>query len=136
MEYMLDTNICIYIIKKRPLVVLEKLQTRKITDIAISSITLSELKYGVEKSMNRERNRLALAEFIVPFEILDFGVMATNEYGKIRADLEKQGSPIGCLDTLIAAHALSEKLTLITNNEKEFCRVKNLKVENWTRNPI
>ena len=133
MEYLLDTNICIYIIKKRPEKVLEKFNTLSLGDVAISSITLAELHYGIMKSSNPKKNQEALDRFLTPLEILDFDYFATVEYGKIRADLEKNGTPIGPLDTLIAAHAKSQKLTLVTNNEREFIRIPDLKIENWVK---
>ena len=133
MDYLLDTNICIYIIKKRPEKVLEKFNTLSLGDVAISSITLAELHYGIMKSSNPKKNQEALDKFLTPLEILDFDYFATIEYGKIRADLEKNGTPIGPLDTLIAAHAKSQKLTLVTNNEKEFRRIPDLKIENWMK---
>jgi tRNA(fMet)-specific endonuclease VapC len=133
MEYLLDTNICIYIIKKKPISVFEKFKSLSIGSIGISSITLAELQYGVMKSSNPEKNQEALEKFITPLEIIDYDYNATIEYGKIRADLEKKGTPIGPLDTLIASHAKSLDLTLITNNEREFERIIGLKVENWTK---
>jgi tRNA(fMet)-specific endonuclease VapC len=133
MQYILDTNICIYIIKRKPEQVFAKLLTLSVGSVVISSITLAELQYGVEKSINREKNKEALEKFLTPIEIIDFGVSATKEYGKIRAELEKMGTPIGSLDMLIAAHAKSLDLTLVTNNEKEFDRVNSLKIENWTK---
>ena len=133
MEYLLDTNICIYIIKKRPINVFEKFRSLSVGSIGISSITLAELQYGIMKSSNPEKNQEALDKFLTPLEILDFDYKATTEYGKVRADLEKKGTPIGPLDTLIASHAKSLDLTLVTNNEREFDRISGLKIENWTK---
>ena len=133
MEYLLDTNICIYIIKKRPASVLKKFESLSLGDVAISSITLAELYYGIMKSSNPRKNQEALDKFLIPLEILDFDYAATIKYGKIRADLEKKGTPIGPLDTLIASHAKSLNLTLVTNNEKEFERIPDLKIENWSK---
>ena len=133
MEYLLDTNICIYIIKKRPIGVFEKFKSLSIGSIGISSITLAELQYGIMKSSFPEKNQEALDKFITPLEIIDFDYNATIEYGKIRADLERRGTSIGPLDTLIAAHAKSLDLILVTNNEKEFEWILGLKVENWTK---
>ncbi|MEI8201463.1 MAG: type II toxin-antitoxin system VapC family toxin [Bacteroidota bacterium] len=133
MEYLLDTNICIYIIKKRPVQVFDKFRSLSIGDIGISSITLAELQFGIMKSSNPIKNQEALDEFLTPLEILSFDYNATIEYGIIRAELEKKGTPIGPLDTLIAAHAKSLDLTLITNNEKEFERIVGLRIENWTK---
>ena len=131
MEYLLDTNICIYIIKKKPQEVIEKFKTLSIGSVGISSITLAELQFGVQKSSNPVKNQQALNEFLIPLEIRAFDVDATLVYGKIRAELEKVGKPIGALDTLIAAYALSIDLTLVTNNTKEFERISDLKLENW-----
>ena len=102
-----------------------------VADIGISSVTLSELEYGVEKSENRERNRLALTHFLAPLQIVSYDARAAQQYGFIRSHLEKQGQPIGPLDTLIAAHALSLDCIVVTNNANEFRRVPNLTVENW-----
>jgi tRNA(fMet)-specific endonuclease VapC len=129
--YILDTNICIYIIKQKPIYVFERFRSISLGEIGISSITLSELNYGVMKSALPEKNKLALAQFLVPLEILPFNEDAATAYGRIRADLENKGTPIGPLDTLIAAHALSLDQTLVTNNKKEFTSVTSLKIENW-----
>ena len=133
MKYMLDTNICIYIIKKKPIKVLKKLRRINPDNVCISSITLSELEYGVRKSSIPMRNKLALTEFLIPIKILKYDELAANEYGKIRTYLERSGNIIGSMDMLIAAHALSRKLILVTNNEKEFKRIENLKIVNWTK---
>lgn len=130
---MLDTNICIYIIKKKPDKVIRRLKGARISDIGISSITLSELAYGVEKSSRPDQNRIAIAEFLAPLEILSYDDLAAQQYGKIRSYLERHGTPIGPMDMLIAAHALSLNCTLVTNNEREFSRVAHLKIENWAR---
>jgi len=131
MKCMLDTKMCIYIIKKKPPDVLKRFQKAQISSIGISSITLSELFYGVVKSSKPERNYLALAQFAVPLEILSYDHKASQHYGDIRYHLEKQGTPIGAMDMLIAAHALSVGCILVTNNEKEFHRVPHLRIENW-----
>ncbi len=129
--FLLDTNICIYIIKKKPFTVFERLKSKRITEVAVSSITLAELQFGVEKSQHKERNQLALNQFLAPLEILSFDAKAAQYFGKIRSELEKEGKPIGVFDMMIAAHALSLEATLITNNEKEFSRIKYLKMDNW-----
>ena len=129
-KYMLDTNICIYIIKKKPAHVIERFRQTRISQIGISSITLSELEYGVAKSSKPDQNQFALAQFLAPLEILSYGDEAAQQYGRLRALLEKQGTPIGSLDMLIAAHVLSINCILVTNNEKEFNRVPNLKIDN------
>lgn len=132
MKFMLDTNICSYLIKLKPEKVFKHFKSHKIGDIGISSITLSELRYGMEKSQHIEKNRQALDEFILPLEISDFDETAAEAYGTIRVALEKAGRPIGSMDLLIGAHALALGVTLVTNNTKEFKRIKNLKVVDWT----
>ena len=131
-KYMLDTNICIYIIKQKPKNIIERFRQAQVSEIGVSSTTLSELEYGVMKSAKSEQNKLALVQFIAPIEISAYDDVAAQHYGKIRAHLERQGTPIGSLDMLIAAHALSQNSVLITNNESEFKRVSNLKIGNWT----
>lgn len=133
MRYLLDTNICITIIKQKPARVIRRLRKLSISDVGISTITLSELEYGVEKSSRPAQNKLALAQFLAPLEIVPYDDRAAAAYGSIRATLEKQGKPIGALDLLIAAHALALGSTLVTNNESEFQRVPDLPVENWAR---
>jgi tRNA(fMet)-specific endonuclease VapC len=131
MKYMLDTNICIYAIKQKPEKVFRKLQKINPEDVCISSVTYAELMYGVEKSAAVEKNRVALSLLLANIEIKSFDVNAADEYGKIRADLEKKGTPIGPLDMMIAAHAKSLGVKIVTNNVSEFARVKGLKVDNW-----
>ena len=131
MKYMLDTNVCIYIIKRKPGHLLKRVVKEDIGDVGISAITLSELEYGVEKSSQKERNKLALAEFIAPFTVLPYDDRVAPTYGKIRVFLEREGILIGPLDMLIGAHALSIPIILVTNNDKEFKRIPGLKVENW-----
>ena len=128
---MLDTNICIYVIKHKPEKVFQKLQEVDPEEVCVSSVTYAELVHGVEKSAAVEKNRLALSILFANIEILDFDVDATNCYGKIRAGLEKKGTPIGPLDMMIAGHAMSKGYIVVTNNVKEFSRVRNLKIENW-----
>ncbi len=131
MRYMLDTNICIYIIKHKPESVYTKLKKIQPEDVCISSITYSELAYGVERSEQTDRNRLALTLMLSNIDIEAFDAVAAEEYGDIRARLEKAGTPIGSLDMLIAAHAKALGCTLVTINGKEFSRVEGLRVENW-----
>jgi tRNA(fMet)-specific endonuclease VapC len=128
---MLDTNMCIYLIRRRPPQVLEHFQRRTIGDIGISTVTLAELHYGAAKSQFPGRNQQALEAFILPLEVVPFDAAAAAAYGPVRAALERQGTPIGAMDMLIAAHALSLRLTLVTNNTREFARVQGLSVENW-----
>ncbi len=130
-KFMLDTNICIYIIKQKPIDVIERFRKISISSIAISSITLGELEYGVMKSAKPAQNQFALSQFVAPLEILPYDDGAAQYYGSLRAALEKQGTPIGSLDMLIAAHALSINCSLVTNNEKEFSRIPNLIIQNW-----
>lgn len=131
MRYLLDTNICIYLIKKQPQSMLQKFTTCVVGEIGISAITVAELEYGVSKSLYQSRNQQALKRFLSPLIVVPFDERAAVVYGEIRAALEKKGTPIGSLDTLIAAHALSLGVTLVTNNIKEFERVPNLDYENW-----
>ena len=131
MIYMLDTNICIYAIKHKPEKVFHKLKEVEPEDVCVSSVTYAELVHGVEKSAAVEKNRLALSLLLANIDIMDFDVNAADHYGKIRAALEKKGTPIGPLDMMIAGHAQSLGLTIVTNNVKEFSRVDNLKIENW-----
>ena len=131
MKYLLDTNTCIYIMNRRPLAVVRKFREFDIGDVGVSSITVSELYYGVRKSKRREENLHRLFAFLLPFEVLPYDESAAGVYGGIRADLERKGEIIGPLDMLIAAHALSRELILITNNVREFRRVQGLQLENW-----
>ena len=131
MKYMLDTNIVIYLIKKQPESVLQKLQEYDPSDFCISSITLAEMEYGIAKSTSPEKNQAALSAFLSNIDILPFDDRAAVEYGDIRASLEKKGTPIGPNDMLIAAHARSLGLTIVTNNVKEFRRVNGLMLDNW-----
>lgn len=129
--WMLDTGICIALIKRHPPELIAKLEKHKPGDVAISSITLAELHCGVSKSAQREKNRAALDKFLLPLEVLLFDDMSAECYGHVRAALEAAGTPIGPLDTLIASHALSINATIVTNNVREFSRVHGLRVQNW-----
>jgi len=131
MKYLLDTNICIYLIKQRPTRVMDQFRSHAIGEIGISSITVSELWYGVAKSEHQAANARALEQFLLPLVIAPFDDQAAEAYGEIRAGLEEQGKPIGAMDLLIAAHAVSLGVRLVTNNEREFSRVPDLIVENW-----
>jgi len=132
MKLLLDTTICIYIIKQQPSAVLKRFLGYQVGDIGISSITLSELSYGVAKSRQREKNARALEEFVIPLEVVSFDDSAAHVYGAIRANLEKAGTPIGAMDMLIAAHAVSLDTPLVTNNIREFARIPALKIIDWT----
>ena len=131
MRFMLDTNICIYVIKKNPSGVAERLMALKPFDVGISSVTLAELRYGVVKSGSPKRNAEALVGFLAPFEVAPFDDIAAVHYGEIRTHLEKAGLPIGAMDLMIASHARSLDAILVTNNLKEFKRVPGLTIENW-----
>ena len=133
MKYLIDTNICIYIMNKRPIAVIHKFKQFDVDEICVSTITVSELQYGVSRSRDHRLNKQRVEEFLSPFEISAYDEAAANIYGDIRRQLEKAGEPIGPLDLLIAAHALSGNFVLVTNNEKEFKRVENLKIENWAK---
>ena len=128
---MLDTNICIYIIKNRPQSVKKRFLEFEIGELSISTITVSELMYGAFKSEQTEKNLKAIENFLIPFEIVDYDFIASVEYGKIRATLEKKGTVIGNMDMQIAGHALALDLVLVTNNTKEFERVDGLILDNW-----
>jgi len=128
---MLDTNICIYIIKNKPQSVKERFREFEIGELCISTITVSELIYGAYKSEHTEKNLKAIESFLLPFEIVDYDFKASIEYGKIRAYLEKKGKVIGNMNMQIAGHAFALDLVLVTNNTKEFERVEGLALVNW-----
>ena len=127
---MLDTNICIYAIKQRPPEVLAALRAQEVAGLGLSSVTVAELGFGVAKS-GSARNQRALEQFLEPLEIADFDRSAALVYGRLRAALEASGTPIGPLDTQIAAHALALGVTLVSNNQREFSRVPGLRLEDW-----
>jgi tRNA(fMet)-specific endonuclease VapC len=129
--WMLDTDICIALIKRQSPELITKLKKHKPGEVAISSITLAELHFGVSKSAQPEKNRAALDQFLLPLEVLTFDDRSAECYGHVRATLEVAGTPIGPLDTLIASHALSIGATIVTNNVREFSRVRGLRVQNW-----
>ena len=131
MTYMLDTNICIYLMKKKPEKVLQRFQEELDSGLCISSVVLAELEYGMKHSADPVRNEQALLRFLLPLSILPFGSAAASEYGAVRAYLQSRGTPIGPLDMLIAGHARAEGLSLVTNNVREFVRVPGLELENW-----
>jgi tRNA(fMet)-specific endonuclease VapC len=131
-RYMLDTDTCSYIMKRSNEAVLKRLQKLPVSDVCISVITKSELWFGVEMSPRREQDEAALSAFLRYVEVLDFPDQASAPYARIRADLKKLGTMIGANDLLIAAHARSLGLTLVTNNTREFERVRDLMIENWT----
>lgn len=135
MRYLLDTNIFIYLCKGNHPAIADHVRANGPGDIGISSITLAELEFGIARSSKPDKNRRHFQEFLLPFDIVPFDSMAAVEYGMVWHHLEKAGSPIGPLDTLIASHALALGVTLVTNNEREFSRVPGLKVENWSLPP-
>ncbi len=131
MHYLLDTNICIYLIKKRPSEVLERFRQHSPQEVAICTITLFELQYGIEKSQYRQRAEDALTKFLLPLDLIDLDRSAAIEAASIRAQLERKGMPIGPYDLLIAGLARSRDMTLVTNNTREFERIVGLHLENW-----
>ncbi len=131
--YLLDTNVCIYIIKKKPINVLKIVKTKLKKQMYISSITVAELEYGVAKSSFQERNKISLIEFLSIFNILNFDDKDAFEFGIIKTELEKIGKIIGPMDLLLASQAKAKKLILVTNNTKEFERINGLKIENWAK---
>jgi tRNA(fMet)-specific endonuclease VapC len=129
--YLLDTNICIYIINKRPQNSIQRIEEHNPVDIKISAISIAEMAYGVSKSKSRKGNREALMDFISNFDIIPFELRDAEIYGIIRAELERKGKIIGAYDMQLAAQALSRDYVFVTNNTKEFNRIKGLKLENW-----
>lgn len=132
MKYMMDTNICIYAIKNKSESVIRKILSQNPEDLCISVVTYAELMHGVEKSQAVEKNRIAMSLFLSAITVLDFDGEAAEVYGQIRAELERKGTPIGPMDLLIAGHARSQGLILVTNNTREFARVTGLRIEDWT----
>jgi tRNA(fMet)-specific endonuclease VapC len=131
MKYMLDTNICIGLIRNKPKNLIKRLTDCAPGEVGISTITIAELAYGARKSQQVEQNLSALEQFLFPLEIADFDQRASACYGLVRAALEKEGKVIGSMDMLIGAHALSQDITLVTNNTNEFKRIPNLNLEDW-----
>lgn len=132
--YMLDTNVIIDMARKKPncKVILDSMLKHKPEDMCLSAISYAELCTGIEKSGNSERNKLALSYLLTNIDILPFMSEDAEVYGRVRANLESRGTPIGDMDTLIAAHALAWGLTVITHNTKDFARVEGLKIEDWS----
>jgi len=129
--YLLDTDICIYVIRKRPAEVLRRFAQHSPDDIAVSAITLFELQFGIEKSRHKEQSRDALAKFMQPLVVLDLDSAAASDAANMRSELEGRGTPIGPYDLLIAATARSKQRTLVSNNTEAFARIGNLQIENW-----
>ena len=132
MKYMMDTNICIYAIKNKSESVIRKILSQNPEDLCISVVTYAELMHGVEKSQAVEKNRIAMSLFLSAITVLDFDGEAAEAYGQIRAELERKGTPIDPMDLLIAGHARSQGLILVTNNTREFARVTGLRIDDWT----
>ncbi len=132
-HYMLDTDICSYILRERPIEVLEHFETLEMDQLCISVVTYAELIYGVEHSSSKKINRSIVDQFVKHLSVINWDKKAAEHYGNIREFLQVKGNVIGAMDMMIAAHARSQKMILVTNNEKHFKRVPKLKVENWTR---
>ena len=132
MKYLLDTNMCVFVIRQKSPLVLQRLRQHQAGDVGISTVTLAELRYGADKSNDPSKNHAALDAFLVPLETVEFNADAADEYGQVRSDLERRGLPIGPLDNMIAAHARSLGVTLVTNNVREFSRVTGLVLEDWS----
>jgi len=131
-KWMLDTDTCIAIIKGKSASVLKKLRGKSVGQVGISSITFAELAFGAAKSTRRDEAQAALTEFLLALEVASFDSAAAESYGELRASLEKRGTPMGPLDTLIAAHAVALDAVLVTHNTREFRRIDTLRVEDWT----
>ena len=131
MKYMLDTNICISLIRQKPQRLIERLTDCEPGDVGVSTITIAELAHGARKSSQVEQNMAALEQFLLPIEIADFDQRASMAYGLIRTSLEREGKMIGSMDMLIGAHALSLDAILVTNNTAEFKRIPDLNIEDW-----
>lgn len=132
MTFLLDTDICVFVIRQKAAIIVQRFRQFQSGDLGISTISLAELRFGADKSLNPAKNHAALNSFLVPLEIADFDASAADQYGTIRANLEQRGLPIGGMDTLIAAHAKSLGIPLVTNNISEFSRVQGLVLEDWS----
>ena len=131
MKYLLDTNICIYLLNNKYEKIINRIETEGFDNLALSVITIAELEFGVSKSKHQDKNKIALMEFLLPFNILDFNQNDAFEYGKIRTFLQKKGLLIGNMDMLIASQVIANDLILVTNNIREFERIPEIKLENW-----
>ena len=132
-RYMLDTDICSYIMREKPIQVFERFDTIEMDQFCISIITYAEFIFGIQKSANPEKHQSVVEKFIPHVDILSWDQAAAEHYGQIRAELEAQGMTIGNMDMMIAAHARSQGIVLVTNNERHFQRVSDLAIENWTK---
>jgi tRNA(fMet)-specific endonuclease VapC len=130
-RYMLDTDMCSYIIKEHPESVRQRFQTLAMEQLCVSVVTYAELIYGVERSSSKRINRPIIEDFVRHLDVMNWDTEAADQYGVIRAELEAAGTPIGAMDMMIAAHAKSIKAVLVTNNQKHFTKVKRLKIDNW-----
>jgi tRNA(fMet)-specific endonuclease VapC len=130
-RYLLDTNICIYIAKGQSLAVRHRFESHTLQELAMSTITVGELRFGAEKSQSRDRSLATIAQLVQMIQPCALPMAAAEHYGHVRASLQQQGKPIGNNDLWLAAHALAEGWTLVTNNTREFSRVEGLRVENW-----
>lgn len=130
-RYMLDTDMCSYIIREHPVSVLKRFQTLAMEQLCVSVVTYAELIYGVERSSSRRINRPVIEDFVRHLDVMDWDTKAADQYSVIRAGLEAAGTPIGAMDMMIAAHAKSIKAVLVTNNQKHFKQVRGLKIDNW-----
>jgi len=135
MKYLFDTNICIYLINNKYEYLIDRVENIGIEKIAISTLSIAELEYGIakSKSLYKEENRIALMEFLLPFKLLPFEQNDAYEYGIIRSELQARGNIIGNIDMLIGAQAISNDLILVTNNVKEFKRIEGIRLENWIK---
>lgn len=131
-RYMLDTDMCSYIIKEHPETVRQRFQTLAMEQLCVSVVTYAELIYGVERSSSKRVNRPIVEDFVRHLDVMDWNIGAADRYGVIRAELEAAGTPIGAMDMMIAAHAKSIEAVLVTNNQKHFTKVTGLKIDNWT----
>ncbi len=131
-RYMLDTDMCSYIIKERPESVRQRFQKLAMEQLYVSVVTYAELIYGVERSSSKRVNRPIVEDFVRHLDVMDWDTGAADQYGMIRTELEVAGTPIGAMDMMIAAHAKSIKAVLVTNNQKHFTKIKGLKIDNWT----
>ncbi len=132
MKYILDTNICEFVIRGKSPLVLQRFRQQLPDDLGVSTVTLAELRFGADKSKDPIKNHAALNSFLAPIQVLTFDAECAEYYGRVRSDLEKRGVPIGPLDTMIAAQSLRLHLPLVTNNTSEFSRVPGLKLEDWS----
>ena len=133
MKYLLDTNICVFVIRRKSPLVLQRFRQQLPDDLGVSTVTLAELRFGADKSKDPIKNHAALNSFLAPIQVLTFDAECADYYGRVRSDLERRGLPIGPLDTMIAAQSLRLSVPLVTNNTVEFTRVSGLILEDWSK---